>query len=181
MSNKSKRVFPNSTVNAFHEDGDVKIVESTLEHAAYLQHHLRPSDVRECLIHGATPWRALHAPLASKKAITWTGMYKDTPACMFGVVPYQMTDDYVAGTVWLLGTEVLETEYRKFLRVSKNMSDWLLEHYDFLENVVPIDHEHTIKWLDWMGFAFGEEPVVINGYLCTRFVRCIDTIEVRFE
>ena len=38
--------FPNSTVNAFHVDGDVEIVEATYEHAEYLQNHLRSPDVR---------------------------------------------------------------------------------------------------------------------------------------
>lgn len=181
MSKKSKRVFPNSTADAFHHDGDVKIMESTLEHAAYLQHHLRPSDIRECMIHGASPWRALHAPLADKNCITYTGLYKDVPACMFGVAPYAQDGEFLAGTIWMLGSDILEKQYRKFLRTSQLMCDYLMYQYDFLENVVPSDHEHTLKWLDWLGFSFGDEPVVINGYMCTRFVRCQDLIEVRFE
>jgi hypothetical protein len=67
MSSKSKRVFPNSTVNAFHVDGDVSIVEATYEHAEYLQDHLRSPDVRECMIHGATPWRALRYPILKRR------------------------------------------------------------------------------------------------------------------
>lgn len=181
MSKRFKKVFPNSTANAWHEDGDVKIVKATVEHAGYLQHHLRPTDIRECNIHGATPWRALHLPLRYKNAETFTGMYKDVPACMFGVVPTEEDEDFVFGSIWLLGTSILDEQPRKFLTASKYMSDWLAQRYDFLENVVPVDHMHTIRWLNWLGFAFAETPTIINGFSCLRFVRCEQAIEVRFE
>lgn len=181
MLKKSKQDFPKSSTNAFHEDGDVKIVKATLEHAGYLQHHLRDSDIRECMVHGATPWRALHVPLSSKHAETWTGIYKDEPVCMFGVYPFENTANLTSGYIWLLGSEVLNQEHRKFLRVSKQMSDWLCSQYDWVENLVPIEHERTIKWLDWLGYEFSNQPTVINGYHCLRFVRCQPDIEVRFE
>ena len=181
MSRKSKKVFPSSTVDAFHIDGDVKIVKSTVDHAGYLQHHLRSSDVRECMIHSSTPWRALHAPLRYKDAHTWTGIYKDEPVCMFGVVPISVTDDFRAATIWMLGTDVLDKNPRPFLRNSKLMCNWIANQYDLIENVVPVDHERTIKWLDWLGFAFAEEATVINGYACLRFVRCDEAIQVTFQ
>lgn len=181
MFKKSKKGFPNSTVDAFHVDGDVSIVKSTVEHAGYLQHRLRPSDVRECMIHSSTPWRALHAPLRYKDAYTWTGIWKDEPVCMFGVVPFMTSDDFKAATIWMLGSDVLDENPRPFLRNSKLMCNWIVDRYDLVENVVPLDHERTIKWLDWLGFAFGEEATVINGYSCLRFVRCDEAIEVRFQ
>lgn len=181
MSKKSKKAFPNSTVDAFHVDGDVKIVKATAEHAGYLQHHLRPSDVRECMIHSSTPWRALHAPLRLKDAYTWTGMYKDEPVCMFGVVPFMTSDNFHAATVWMLGSTVLDDIPRVFLKSSKQMCEWISDQYDLIENIVPLDHERTIKWLDWLGFVFSEEPTIVNGYSCVRFVRCDTAIEVTFQ
>ena len=181
MSRKSKQAFPKSSINAFHEDGDVKIVKATVEHAGYLQHHLRDTDIRECMIHGATPWRALHVPLSSKHARTWTGLYKDEPVCMFGVFPFENKQDLTSGHIWMLGSSVLDDIPRKFLRTSKLMSNWLCDQYDWVENLVPIEHERTIKWLDWLGYSFSNQPTVINGYHCLRFVRCQRDIEVRFE
>ena len=35
------------------------IAKATSEHANILQHNLRDSDVRECIIHGASPFRCL--------------------------------------------------------------------------------------------------------------------------
>ena len=119
MSKKSKKGFPNSTADAFHVDGNAKIVKATIEHAGYLQHRLRPSDVRECMIHASTPWRALHAPLRYKGAYTWTGLWKDEPVCMFGVVPFMETDDFAGATIWMLGSDVIDANIRPFLRNSK--------------------------------------------------------------
>ena len=181
MSKKSKKAFPNSTVNFFHHEGDVKIVKAEVEHAGYLQHRLRPSDVRECMIHSSTPWRALHAPFRIKDAHTWTGMYKDEPVCMFGVVPFMAAEDFIGATIWFLGSSVIDEQPRKFLKASKDMFEYISAQYDLLENVVPVDHHKTLKWLDWLGFAFAEEATVINGYSCIRFVRCDESIEVRFQ
>ena len=181
MSRKSKKVFPNSTVDAFHEDGDIKIVKSTPDHAGYLQHRLRPDDVRECLVHGSTPWRALHIPFRIKNADTWTALYKDEPVCMYGVVPFVADKDFVSATVWMLGSVVLDENPLKFCKTAQQVIDWLNMQYDMLENVVPADHQRTIQWLDRMGFIFAEVPTVINGFSCYRFVRCEKSIEVRFE
>ena len=181
MSKKSKRVFPNSTADAFHVEGDVKIVKASVEHAGYLQHHLRPADIRECMIHGATPWRALHIPLRYDDGETYTALYKDEPVCMFGVVGVGYEDGFSYGNIWMLGSHVIDKHKKKFVRISRDMCDYLCERFDLVENVVPIDHIATIKWLDSMGFAFSETPVVINGFECLRFVRCLNAYEVRFE
>ena len=181
MYKKSKKVFPNSTANAFHEDGDVKILKATSEHASYLQHRLRSTDIRECMIHGSSPWRALHEPLANPDAITWTGLYKDEPVCMFGLSPILSHSEINCGIVWMLGSSVIDENPLKFVRVSINMVNYMISVYDTIENVVPLDHEHTIKWLCSLGFMFAEEPTIINGFSCLRFVRCTDSITVRFQ
>ena len=91
------------------------------------------------------------------------------------------TDDFAGATIWMLGSDVIDGNIRPFLRNSKLMCDWIAERYDLIENVVPIDHNKTLKWLDWLGFAFGEEATIVNGYSCVRFVRCDEAIEVRFQ
>lgn len=181
MFAKSKKDFPKSTVRDFHHDGDIRITKATSDHAKYLQDHLRLTDVRECMIHSATPWRALHYPLQRKDAITWTGIYKDVPVCMFGVVPISTEDGFKSGSIWLLGTDTLEKEAKKFLRISRQMFEYIEADWDVLENVVPIDHQKTLNWLNWLGFLFGEDVVKINGFACVRFVRCAPHIEVTFD
>lgn len=182
LSKKLMKVFPNFTDNVFHSDGDVQIVTSTSEHAAYLQHHLRDDDITECELHGVTPWKALHHSLYQKDAETWTGIYKGVPAAMFGVVPTEHQSDLYSGTIWMLGTDVLSQEYRKFLRLSKQVVEYLNNSYDVLDNVVPIKHTKTIQWLAWLGFVFMDTNIVhINGHDCVRFVRCAPHVEVTFQ
>jgi hypothetical protein len=181
MSKRLKRDFPKSTGSAFHKDGDVEIVKATSEHAAYLQHRLRPTDIRECMIAGASPWAALHTPLRDKESKTWTILFNGEPACMYGVSGISQDEDLNSAVIWLLGSNLVEKESRKFLRVTRQIVEYLQDRYDLLENVVPIDHNRTIKWLDWLGFYFSDQSTVINGFPCVRFVRCDPTIEVRFE
>ena len=181
MLKRSKRVFPKSTGSAFHKDGDVEIVRATSEHAAYLQHRLRPTDIRECMIAGASPWAALHTPLTDKHGKTWTILFNGEPACMYGVSTVSEEDDLSSAIIWLLGSDLVEKESRKFLKVTRQIVDYLQDRYDLLENVVPIDHTRTLKWLDWLGFYFSDQTTTINGFSCVRFVRCNPAIEVRFE
>lgn len=181
MLKKSMMVFPNSTDNAFHVDGDVEIVKATYEHAEYLQNHLRSPDVRECMIHGATPWRALRYPIMRKDAVTFTALHKNTPACMFGVVPIYDDSEIKTGSIWLLGTDEIDKHPRKFLRASKNMLQYFCERWDVVENVVPVDHSATLQWLAWLGFLFCDEPTTVNGFECVRFVRCAPHVEMSFK
>lgn len=181
MSSKLKRVFPNSIGNIYHKADGVKIVKATSEHAGYLQHRLRPTDIRECMISGASPWAALHMPLADPNGKTWTILINDEPACMYGISGISDEDDLYSAVIWLLGSDLIDKEWRKFLRVTRQIVDHLQDQYDILENVVPIDHKKTIKWLSWLGFMFAHKPTVINGFSCVRFVRCNHAIEVRFE
>lgn len=173
--------FPNSTNDAFHVDGDVEILKATYEHAEYLQNHLRSSDVRECMIHGATPWRALRYPIKRRDADTFTAVHKGTPACMFGVVPVHNKSDLKHGTIWLLGTDEIDEHPKKFLRASINMLQYFTERWDVVENVVPIDHPTTLQWLAWLGFVFCDEPTIVNGFECVRFVRCAPHVEMSIE
>jgi hypothetical protein len=67
--------------------GPLRVKRATATHAGKLQHLLRVTDLRECMIHGATPWRALHYPLTVDGASTYSIMLGKTPICMGGVVP----------------------------------------------------------------------------------------------
>ena len=55
MLEKSKPILRNFMGEGVY-DG-FSIAKATSEHANILQHNLRDSDVRECIIHGASPFR----------------------------------------------------------------------------------------------------------------------------
>jgi len=178
---KSRKAFPNSIGNVFHKEEGVEIVKATSEHAAYLQHRLRPTDMRECMIAGASPWAALHKPLTDKTGKTWTILFDGEPACMYGVSMLSPENEFNMANIWLLGSDLVEKHSRKFIRTTKQIVEHLQEQYMFLENVVPIDHDRTIRWLDRLGFQFAEETTVINGFACVRFVRCQDLDGMELE
>ena len=156
--------------------GKIDIVYANSDDANFLHNHLRPQDVRECLIHGVTPYRALHMPLYNKKCKTFTALVDDKPICMFGTMGY---DENRTGSIWLLGSSLIEQNYFSFLKASVEMIELMQCDYEILENVVPADHTKTISWLGWLGFIFHKEPVIVNSYACLRFVRCQDHLEVQ--
>jgi|7_EtaG_2_1085326.scaffolds.fasta_scaffold01769_6 hypothetical protein len=156
--------------------GKIDIVYSNSDDAGFLHNNLRPQDVRECLIHGVTPYRALHMPLYDKKCKTFTALVDDKAICMFGTMGH---DHSRMGSVWLLGSSLIEKNYFSFLKASHEMVELMQNDYEILENVVPADHQKTISWLGWLGFIFHKEPVIVNSYACLRFVRCQDHLEVQ--
>lgn len=159
---------------------ELDIVKSTSDHSSYLQHTLRNTDLRECMIAGATPWRALHLPLSIKGAETYTVLSDEKPICMFGTVPIDNEEATIA-SIWLLGSYDLNDHKRTWMRLTHPVFDYFQEKYDILENVVPIDHEKTIRWLQFAGCLFSNTATVVNGYPVARFVRCAYDIEVSFE
>ena len=149
--------------------GDAEIVKVKLSHAEYLQHHLRETDRRECLIANCTPWRALLYPLKSKSAETYTTLIDDIPVMMFGVVPI---DQYNVGRIWMLCSDKIEERQKSFVKFSYDVVEYFQNKYYLLENIVPVEHTKTIKWLEYLGFFIHRKPFLINEYKVYRFVRC---------
>ena len=144
------------------------IVKATSDHASYLQHNLRDTDVRECIIHGASPFRALMSSVR-EKGENYTALVDDKPVLMFGVNPI-MQD--VIGRIWLLGSYEIENQSKKFLRWSISAVNYFQDKYYQLENVVPADHSQTIQWLEFLGFQIITPPMKLNSFKVFRFVRC---------
>ncbi len=156
--------------------GKIDIVKSNSHDAYFLHNNLRSQDVRECLIHGVTPYKALHMPLYNEKCKTYTALVDDSPLCMFGTMQHEKN---LNGSIWLLGSSLIEKHYFSFLKASLEMVQLMQTDFEVLENVVPVDHTKTISWLGWLGFIFHKEPVMVNSYACLRFVRCQDSLEVQ--
>jgi len=145
------------------------IVKANASHVNHLQNNLRDSDVRECIIHGATPFRALMAGLREPKGESYTVIVNRRPALMFGCNPIC---DNMIGKIWALGSYDINKIQRKFLKWCNPVVDYYQKQYYQLENVVPADHAHTLAWLDFVGFEILDPPVMVNGFQVLRFVRC---------
>ena len=160
--------------------GQINVKLGTATHAGKLQHLLRLTDLRECMIQGSTPWRALHYPLTVESAETFTALLGKVPICMGGVLPLYDSENRI-GSIWLLGSSLVEDHALDFHKMIKDMIEYYQTKYDILENVVPIDHVRSIKWLRSLGFCFAYTPIIVNGYEVLRFVRGASNIEVSFE
>lgn len=175
--------FPKSFDEYFAIDSHCGLIKSSHDHAQYLQSRLRTTDLMECYIHDITPFKALHEPVADKNSICLTALYNDEPVCMFGVVPFsdKRYDELRMGTVWMLGSERLNSIQKSFYKTTKQVVNWLSQEFDYLENVVPLSHKRTILWLSILGFDVGHGIILINNTECVRFVRCAPHVEVSFQ
>ena len=110
---------------------------------------LRDEDKAEALAaYGLPPDQTLAISLGrSKEAYT---MLKDGElAGMFGVCP---TDHSDVGSVWLLATPLLVTNWLTFLRHARTGRDWLHQSYPILWAFADERNTVHLKWLEWMGF-----------------------------
>jgi hypothetical protein len=148
--------------------GEAVIVKSKPSHAETLQHELRYTDNRECVIAGVTPWRALMEPLKDKKAETYTALVNDKPVMMFGVVE----EHELVGSIWMLCSEEVDKHPKTFLRWSKPIVDYFQDQFLLLKNVCPIEHYKTLTWLGYLDFMIMPVPIELNGHKVLRFVRC---------
>tara|TARA_R100000951_G_scaffold29283_1_gene25395 strand:+ start:14758 stop:15279 length:522 start_codon:yes stop_codon:yes gene_type:complete len=149
----------------------LSLVEGRLEHADYLKDNLRIEDIRECYIHGMTPEYALTDPFDTFNAVTYTLKFDDEVIAMCGTVPV----DSKTARVWMLGSSSIEDNFMGFLRGCKRVINLLQAQYESIENYVPVDHEHTIMWLQWCGFQVDTNMYEVSGHTMVRFVRCINS------
>lgn len=160
--------------NVFTGEGDygiAEIVRSRPSHAERLQHNLRDTDLRECMIAGVSPWRALMESFQIDTAETYTVLLKEEPVMMFGVVPQHE----LVARIWMLCSPTVERHPKTFIKLSPSIVDYFQNQYFLLENVCPMDHYKTIAWLEYLGFGFLAQPVRMNGHAVFRFVRCQNT------
>ena len=81
----------------------------------------------------------------------------------FGVCP---TDDPKVGCAWLLGTDLMPTIKKTFVKHSKEYLDELMGDYDYLTNIVSMNNKLSVRWLTWLGAEFGES----HGSAYRRFI-----------
>lgn len=71
----------------------------------------------------------------------------------FGVCP---TEDPDTGCAWLLGTDLMPTIKKTFVKHSKEYLDDLMDGYERLTNIVSMNNKLSVRWLTWLGAEFGE-------------------------
>lgn len=130
-----------------------KVRASVVQDIWELKGRLRQADLEELKCLQIGPEEALITGY-HESDLCRTITVDDVPAAMFGVVAQD--DRHERAIVWLLGSDDILTIRRQFLRESRQWLKVISRGYDRLYNVVHKDNSVHLRWLQWLGFYFGE-------------------------
>ena len=128
-----------------------------------LYENMRVEDMLECIGLGVHPRVACEQSyhLSDKCYSIKTHDYRLIAS--FGVCP---TEDPKVGCAWLLGTDLMPTIKKTFIKHSFEYLDELMGDYDCLTNHVSMNNKLSVRWLTWLGAEFGES----HGVDYRRFI-----------
>ena len=87
--------------------------------------------------------------------------------CVYGIRP--LTFEYGKGEPWMACTKLVEKHPIEFYRKTKTGLFELAHQYSLLENYVWAENTLAKRWLKWLGFEFGSEPVKARGLSFLKF------------
>lgn len=132
----------------------------------YIGANMRKVDVKEFREQGINmhPTAVLEDGRAYSD-LAWTIIADNTPIAMFGVVP--MWQESVRwkksiGSIWLLGTDDVETFSKDFIRASKHWLQRVSKNYDLVGNNVHMSNSVHLRWLEWLGFDFHIQTAIFG-------------------
>ena len=148
-------------------DRDFKIIETNVEDKRFmleLTQNLRRQDLDEMLASGIYDFleevvRTVEYSECCYKAVMDDGRV----ACAYGVIPAK-----VGAQIWFLGTDIIATHRKSFVKISAEILRGWLEKYGRLFNFVSAENTDSIKWLKRLGAKFVER-VEYNGHIFWRF------------
>lgn len=138
-----------------------RIVPATADHARALAANARPEDVREFkAVSGSDPLPVMLRGIDSSVE-PLVALHDGEPVCMFGAAPWSILGGI--GAAWMVGSQALDRRrvQADLLRLSPLVVDYLQDQFPaLLYNFVDQRNTSAIRWLRWLGFQFGEEPVI---------------------
>lgn len=129
---------------------------------------MREADRVECRAAGADDLlRALRDGVA-RSDWSRTALVDEGPMCIFGVCPLGVAP--AVGVPWMLGTPLVQTHARTFVRRAIEVVREMLLRYPTLMNYVHADNALAVRWLRRTGFVLSPaEPFGPRGALFHRF------------
>lgn len=85
------------------------------------------------------------------------------PIVVYGVC--RAAHDADEGVPWMVATPQIERVPREFLAASKREIERMRSGFSELRNVTHRDNAVSQKWLQWLGFRIGTQPVGPGGQL----------------
>lgn len=131
-----------------------RVVHAEPRHITEVAARMRVADRDEVFAaRGVTPAEALSFSL-QRSTEAYAVEFDGRAEIMFGVGPISLLAG--VGAPWLLGSDVIDREFRHFLRASKWWRDRMLAKYPTLRNVVDDRNDVSKRWLLWLGFVLSE-------------------------
>lgn len=118
-----------------------------------LYENMRVEDMLECIGLGVHPRVACEQSYKLSDVAYSIKTHDYQLIASFGVCP---TKDTKVGCAWLLGTDLMPTIKKTFIKHSKEYLDELMGDYDCLTNYVSMNNKLSVRWLTWLGAEFGE-------------------------
>lgn len=135
----------------------------------YLSRNMRQSDIDESRILSLLePADAVKLSIAvSDDDYTLAVLADDQLLCITGVARTSLIDD--TASIWLLGTHHIGKFRRELLVDVKRGIGHLLHRFTKLYNYVDVDNKACIKWLERVGFQFGDVVDIGNNHYAIYF------------
>lgn len=147
--------------------GDLEIRTARDGDAALLASNLRAGDIREISATSlASPLAAISRAITASER-TWVGEIDGALMFVAGITPRNFMSP--KRSPWLLGTDLIETNPRPFLRYTRAEMPALCAAYPIMENWIDARSTVTISWLRWLGFTI--HPASPYGALRRPFHR----------
>lgn len=134
-------------------------------HIAYVAEHMRAVDRKECAVLGDMTGEEALRHSIDAPGQHWCALFDGEPAAIFGVTTDTLLGGGI-GTVWLLGTDRLRTDWRAFARASRPVMDAILTRYDAVSNVLLTENRLCMRWLAWLGAEFRVVEPVARFLIC---------------
>ena len=164
---------------------DRLIVEKTIpEHCFDLAPRLKSIDRYELALWGLDPLMALLQPFRftrRKNIHTFTILTesKQEVVAIFGAVSTKHNERI--GTIWFLASDLLDKNYKYFLKRNKKWLHYLEENYDYLCNYITEEHKTSIRWLKWQGFNFSKPMLVKDVKVLYFYKRLQDVVKIGMQ
>lgn len=144
------------------------IEPATTEHVLSLLPNVRKADIEEFIAaSGQTPAQVLTQALRASTC-AWAGIADGEVVNIFGVAPASLLGG--KGIPWMVGSTLIDTHARVFLRRSRLALADMLALYPHLENYVDQRNHLAKAWLHWLGFRLEDPaPYGVQGLPFHRF------------
>jgi hypothetical protein len=133
----------------------VTLVAADDEYIAQIVRHLRPRESARATAIGMAAFTALVRDEISRSVIAYAGLVDGRCGALWGV----KTAELLAreGTMWLLGSTLIDQNPITFLRHSRRSVLALRGSFATLSACVVSDYRESRRWLLWLGFEVGPD------------------------